>query len=85
MSADATDLGYSTIEVAKLTGATYRQLDYYCRKGLVPGQPRYGTGSGNRRRWTDDQIEEVLLLVRASKLVNATLNEAVEMLRDADD
>lgn len=79
-----TELGYTTTEVTEMTGASYRQLDYWCRCGLVPGQPAYGTGSGNRRRWNDKQIDEVLLLIRASKLVNATLDEAVELLRAAD-
>jgi DNA-binding transcriptional MerR regulator len=69
---------YSTTQVCEMT---YRQVDYYCRKGLVPGQPAGpGTGSGHPRRWTQDQIDRVALLLRASRLVNATLDEAVEML-----
>jgi DNA-binding transcriptional MerR regulator len=72
---------YSTPEVCELTGATYRQVDYFARKGLIPGQPAgHGTGSGHRRRWNAAQVERVTLLLRASRLVNATLGEAVEML-----
>ena len=72
---------YSTVEVAELTGATYRQLDHWCRRGFIPGQPTMGIGSGHRRLWTDKQVEEVELLMRASRLINATLDEAVDLLR----
>ena len=71
----------STVEVCRLTGATYRQVDWWCRTGRIPGQPSgAATGSGHRRRWTPDQIVRVLTLMRASRLVNATIDEAVEML-----
>ena len=82
MSDTTTEIGYSTTEVARLTGATPRMLDYWARHGLVPGQPAGSTtGSGHRRRWTEEQVAEAELLLRASKLVNATLGEAVGMLR----
>jgi DNA-binding transcriptional MerR regulator len=73
---------YSTVEVCRLTGATYRQLDYWCRTGRISGQPvGRGTGSGHRRRWTQAQVAEATLLYVASRYVNATLDEAVEILR----
>lgn len=75
---------YSTVQVCRLTGATYRQLDYWCRTGKIPGQPvGSAIGSGNRRRWTPEQINEALLLLAASRMVNATLDEAVAELRKA--
>ena len=73
---------YSTMDVVHMTGATYRQIDWWCCQGLIPGQPRGGTGSGNRRRWTDEQVEEVILLLRASKLINSPLDKVVELLRE---
>lgn len=76
------DLTYGTIEVCRMTGATYRQLDYWCRTGKIPGLER-GHGSGSRRRWTPEQITEVVLLLTASRMVNATLAEAVAELREA--
>ena len=72
---------YSTVEVCRITGATYRQLDWWCRTGRIPGQPSgAATGSGRRRRWTDDQITRASLLLRASALVNTRLDRAVELL-----
>ena len=74
---------YSTVEVCRMTGATYRQLDYWCRTGRIHGQPvGRGTGSGNRRRWTPEQVAEARLIFVASRYVNATLDEAVEILRE---
>lgn len=45
---------YSTSQVMEITGATRRQLSYWCEQGRIPGQSR--TGSGNPRRWTDAQV-----------------------------
>lgn len=75
---------YSTHEVAAITGATYRQCDHWARTGRITGQPAgRGTGSGHRRRWTAAQIERVGQLLRASEVVNATLDEVVEMQANA--
>ena len=75
-------MALGTTEVSKMTGASYRMLDHWCRTGRIPGQPvdGRGVGSGHRREWTDEQVERVMLLVRASELVNMTLDEAVELL-----
>jgi len=45
----------STPEVRALTGATFRQLDYWARIGaLVPSLHGAGSpGTGGRRRWSD--------------------------------
>lgn len=76
------DMTYTTVEVCKMTGATYRQLDYWARTARVPGQPDGSSvGSGNRRRWTHEQVERVELLLRASELVNNNLDRAIELLR----
>ena len=73
---------YSSMEVVDMIdGLSYRMLDYWARTGRIPGQPiGRGTGSGNRRRFTPDQIERVRKLMAASRLVNLTLDEAVELL-----
>lgn len=81
MTAETTET-YSTVEVCRLTGATYRQLDYWCRKGLIPGLST-GHGSGSRRRWSREQIAEAILLLTASRMVNAPLDAAVAELRRA--
>ena len=69
---------YTTTEVTAMTGASYRQVDYWARTGRIPGQTNPGTG--HYRRWTEEQVERVRLLMRASKLVNLTFDEALELL-----
>lgn len=57
---------YSTMDVCRLTGATYRQVSYWASRGLVAGQAR-GPGTGSRREWTDAQLDTVRRLVAASE------------------
>lgn len=55
----------SSFDVCALTGATYRQLDVWTRKGyVVPAQP--ATGSGSQRRWSGDELDRVRQLVTRS-------------------
>jgi hypothetical protein len=56
---------FTTVEAVHQTGATYRQLDYWCRMGWIPGMPRK-IGSGYERQWTPAQIEEARWLALAS-------------------
>lgn len=51
---------YSTAEVCRLAGVTYRVLDYWCRCGTVRPE-RAARGSGSARRWTDQQVALVRL------------------------
>lgn len=72
---------YSTVEVMNLTGASYRQCDYWCRAGLIPGQPRgSATGSGGRRRWTVADVERARLLLMVSRIRNRPMVEVVHEL-----
>jgi len=69
-----------------MTGASYRQLDYWARSGRIPGQPSgAGTGSGRLRVWTTGDVERVVVLMKASRLINATLDEMVEILEEDDE
>lgn len=58
---------YSSADVCRATGATYRQVDHWARTGRIPGQD-HGPGYGGRRQWTPEQVERVRQLVEASKL-----------------
>jgi DNA-binding transcriptional MerR regulator len=58
---------YTSAEVCAMTGASYRQVDYWARHGFIAGQAT-GPGTGRQRRWTADQVETVARLVEASKL-----------------
>ena len=72
----------STHQVCRLTGATYRQLDYWTRGGSIkPHQPAEGPGSA--RRWQRSQLPEVRRLVCAAWLRNAPLDEVAALLADA--
>ena len=56
------DGGWSTFRVARMVGATYRQLDYWCRTGLLTPDGD-AAGSGSRRRWSDRDVLEAALIV----------------------
>lgn len=74
---------WRTADVAALTSTTYRQLDYWCSEGMVPGQP-VDVGSGFRRRWTDSQLRHVrcLAALTAAGVSGATLRQAAARLAD---
>lgn len=60
--------GLTPAEVCKATGATYRQLDHWIRRGWLTVDHTGGTG--NRREWSSHEITIAALMVR---LVNAGL------------
>jgi hypothetical protein len=45
----------TTVDVAQLVGVTFRQLDYWLRRGWVPA-PNPTPGSGNQRVWTRELV-----------------------------
>lgn len=48
---------WTTPEVARLVGASYRQVDYWCRTGVLsPLNNGRGSGGGRVRLWTLDDI-----------------------------
>lgn len=55
-----------TKDVENLTGATYRQLDYWCRRGMIPGLEA-GPGSGFGRLWSSEAVEAAQLLALTLK------------------
>lgn len=60
---------FSTEDVCRITGLSYRQLDYWTRTGLVRPSLHDGRGSGAPyRRWSGSDVDEVLLI---AKLVRA--------------
>lgn len=65
---------WSTYDVAELTGASCRQVDYWTRTTPVLQHHASG-GSGSRRRWTDDEVRRVDLIVRLRK-TNVDLDTA---------
>lgn len=55
---------YTTNEVCRLTGASYRQLDWWVRTGRIVPEVS-AEGSGSTRGFTDEQIEEIKDLIAA--------------------
>lgn len=73
---------YSTDDVARMLGCTYRQLDYWCRTGLIPTQYGVKLGSGHRRCWTVTDIARARLVFLASRLTTSTIAAVVELLEN---
>lgn len=67
---------YTAAEVVARTGCTYRQLDYWCRRGYVPGHTK-AAGSGNRRRFTNADVEHLGRLVAEAARRRRPLVDAV--------
>lgn len=57
---------WSTYDVCELTGAPYRQVDYWTRTTPIFGR-HVGGGSGSRRRWTDEDVQRIDLIVRCRR------------------
>lgn len=56
--------GYQSPEVCVLTGATFRQLDHWTRKGYIIPSVRVSVGSGHNRLWSFDDAVQIAVLVQ---------------------
>lgn len=54
-------------EVREKTGITYRQLDHWTRKGILPDQDRKGPGTGKQRNFTEDDVATILRITSLAK------------------
>ena len=82
---DSLTTGFSGPTVCRLTGVTYRQLDYWARTGLVTPSITPAQGSGSKRRYSYSDLLEVKVI---KSLLNAGValaraRQAVECLRGA--
>jgi hypothetical protein len=58
----------SSPELVELSGASYRQIDYWCSQGILPVIDGKNTpGSGGRRHFHKGIVDKVKLLVKISK------------------
>jgi len=70
-------------EVCAFAGCTFRQLDYWCRTGRVPGVDMWDRpGSGGRREFTRAQAEHVRLLAALLR-AGLTIDIATTIAADA--
>jgi DNA-binding transcriptional MerR regulator len=75
--------GFSGPMVCRLTGVTYRQLDYWARTDLVTPSIAAATGSGSKRLYSYRDVLEVKVIksLLASGLSLSRARQAVECLR----
>lgn len=74
------DETYTSMEVTQMLGVSYRQLDYWVRRGLITGIDVESVGSGHYRRWTRDQLNRIEMLRTASELHNMPLEVLAEAI-----
>lgn len=60
--------GFSSSQVCALTGASYRQLDYWVRTGIIRPELATAHGSGTQRRFAPEQVRLVRLILRLREL-----------------
>ncbi len=64
----------TTLSPVAMTGTTdlptYRQIDYWCRAGLL-GADKQNLGSGRPRTWTDHELAKLRSLHRISRDLNS--------------
>lgn len=84
MNVMSTTTDYSSLEVCAAAHVTFRQLDYWCRLGLVVPSVRQTTGPGaNTRRWSTRDIAVVTVLGRVAGVIPVNrLGRLVEFLSD---
>ncbi len=70
----------------KRTGATHRQIDYWCHMGVISPVGPNCPGSGRVRKFDREVVDRVILLVKVSKAFNYRLNtDQLKQIYDAYD
>lgn len=74
---------FSSADVCALTGATYRQLDYWVRNNVIISSLAQATGSGTQRRYSASDVAQVRAVVRCAQAAVGvpTLREITGALR----
>ncbi len=82
---DVTVMGFSGPTVCRLTGVTYRQLDYWARTDLVTPSITAAHGSGSKRTYSYTDVLEVKVIksLLDSGVSLARARQAVQCLRDS--
>ena len=77
--------GFSGPKVCRLSGVTYRQLDYWARTGLVTPSVTPATGSGSKRAYSYGDVLEVKVIksLLTSGVSLSRARQAVECLRSS--
>jgi DNA-binding transcriptional MerR regulator len=66
----AADESFSSGEVVRLTGISYRTLDYWARTKLIPPAVSQANGTGTERKYSFDDLVKIctVLALRAAGL-----------------
>lgn len=64
---------YSTTQVAEIAGVTFRMIDYWVRNGHITIRAQ-ARGSGSRRRWTQAELDALVLTVEHVANAQETLD-----------
>jgi DNA-binding transcriptional MerR regulator len=82
---DSLKNGFSGPMVCRLTGVTYRQLDYWARTDLVTPSITPAQGSGSKRAYSYSDVLEVKVIksLLNSGVALARARQAVECLRNS--
>jgi DNA-binding transcriptional MerR regulator len=82
---ESLSLGFSGPTVCRLTGVTYRQLDYWARTGLVTPSITPAKGSGSKRAYSYGDLLEVKVIksLLDAGVSLARARQAVACLRDS--
>ena len=83
--ADSVAYGFSGPMVCRLTGVTYRQLDYWARTDLVTPSITAAKGSGSKRTYAYSDVLEVKVIksLLPSGVALNRARQAVECLRNS--
>ena len=58
---------YSTVQASRISGLTYRQIDYMVRTRLVEASLLSAAGSGTQRRWSGADVDRLVLIAKLLK------------------
>lgn len=59
-----TETAYSSDEVCRLTGVSFRQLDHWANSDLISPSIRATSGSGDPRRWSLPDVQTIRVIKR---------------------
>lgn len=77
------DCRLGTDQAARLAGATVRQLDYWCTRGLItPRTPAKGRGSAREFSFVEVVRIKVLVRLREAGVPLQRIRKALEQLRE---
>lgn len=65
---EANVAAHSTPMVQELTGASFRQLDWWARRGVLVPSIADANGSGTQRRYSDDDVRAVRVVRALAEL-----------------